>query len=329
MSFILNTQKLVVNNTGGTYNIDLSSLSSDVLISVSGTMTGSVTIAPAGTPVPSIAVRFYLPGNIVLGANTFTVFGYSIDDTKLLYPGMILCYYTAGSWVVQHFASVNYNNTPSKFVAGKNMVDGTVTVTQLANGAVSTSKIDALAVTAAKLAADAVETAKILNLAVTAAKIDSGAVTAAKIATDAVETAKVQNLAITTAKIADGAITLAKLDSAIRKEIMVVNVSFESNEVGCANAIQMPYDGKVNSIYWQVIHPIAGTNNATITPQDGSGVSMTGGLITITASSVLDTAGSVTITANNTFTAGQFIKFPTAKTTAGGQARLSIEIERT
>lgn len=329
MSFSLNSFSLVVNNTGGAYNVPLSSLSSSVLVDLTGTMTGSVTIAPTGTAVEGTAVHIYLSGSIVLGANTFTVFGLSIPAAKMLCPMDVFCNYTGGSWFVHLFMDFNNNGTPSQVVSEDNIVNSSITANKIASSAVTTAKIDASAVTAAKIATDAVETAKIQALAVTTAKIDAAAVTAAKIATDAVETAKIQALAVTTAKIADGAITLAKLDSGVRKDVLVVEVSFESNEVGSVNSIKMPYAGKVNNIYWQVIHPLAGSNDGTVTPQDGSGNTMTGGLITIAASSILDTAGSVTITANNTFTAGQYLKFTTAKTTAGGKARLSIEVERT
>jgi len=76
---------------------------------------------------------------------------------------------------------------------------------------VTEAKIAALAVTAAKLAADAVETAKIKDLNVTDAKIAALAVTAAKLAADAVETAKIKDLQVTAAKLATDAVETAKI----------------------------------------------------------------------------------------------------------------------
>jgi hypothetical protein len=92
---------------------------------------------------------------------------------------------------------------------------------QVEDGEITTAKIAALAVTAAKIASDAVTTAKILDANVTAAKLASDAVTtakildanvtAAKIASDAVTTVKILDANVTTAKIADSAITSAKI----------------------------------------------------------------------------------------------------------------------
>lgn len=79
------------------------------------------------------------------------------------------------------------------------------------DNSVYTAAIQALAVTAAKIAADAVTTAKILDLNVTTAKINDLAVTAGKIAADAVTTAKILDANVTTAKIADLNVTTGKL----------------------------------------------------------------------------------------------------------------------
>ena len=90
--------------------------------------------------------------------------------------------------------------------------DGAVTTVKIADGAVTTAKIDDEAVTTAKLADEAVTTAKIDDEAVTTAKIDDGAVTTAKLADEAVSTAKIDDEAVTTAKIDDGAVTNAKIE---------------------------------------------------------------------------------------------------------------------
>ena len=72
---------------------------------------------------------------------------------------------------------------------------------QIEDGEITTAKIAALAVTAAKIASDAVTTAKILDANVTDAKL----------ASDSVTTVKILDSNVTTAKIADGAVTQAKL----------------------------------------------------------------------------------------------------------------------
>jgi len=74
-----------------------------------------------------------------------------------------------------------------------------------------TGVVDAGSISTAELANSAVTSTKIATGAVEAAKITTGAVTSTKIATGAVETAKITADAVTTAKIADGNITTAKL----------------------------------------------------------------------------------------------------------------------
>jgi hypothetical protein len=66
-------------------------------------------------------------------------------------------------------------------------------------------------VSEAEIAEEAVSTSRLKALAVTAVKIAEGAITAAKLAGEAVGTAALAALAVTTAKIAEGAVTAAKL----------------------------------------------------------------------------------------------------------------------
>ena len=84
--------------------------------------------------------------------------------------------------------------------------DSSITAAKLATDAVETAKIKDLNVTAGKLATDAVETAKIKDGEVTEVKLDSSArkfpVNAANIATNAVETIKIADDAVTSDKIA-------------------------------------------------------------------------------------------------------------------------------
>ncbi len=85
------------------------------------------------------------------------------------------------------------------------IADGQVTAAKLAADAVETAKIKDANVTAAKLAADAVETAKIKDANVTAAKL----------AADAVETAKIKDANVTLAKLASASVDSSKLVNAV------------------------------------------------------------------------------------------------------------------
>lgn len=78
---------------------------------------------------------------------------------------------------------------------------GGVTARELADGSITSDKLDAAIAAQLGIPDGSITTAKIVDLAVTAAKL----------AADAVETAKIKDAAVTAAKIADGVITAAKL----------------------------------------------------------------------------------------------------------------------
>ena len=94
--------------------------------------------------------------------------------------------------------------------------------TGIADKSIATAKLADLAVTAAKLAANAVETAKIKDAAVTAAKI----------ASNAVETTKIKDAAVTNAKIAAGVLTFDRLAAA-------AIATQQQAEAGTANDVLM------------------------------------------------------------------------------------------
>jgi hypothetical protein len=124
-----------------------------------------------------------------------------------------------------------------------------------------------------------------------------------------------------------GAVTLAKLETTLKEELITTDVSFETGEVGDMK-IKIPFACTVNEIYASVSKAIAATDNATIVPKDNGAVAMTAGTVTLTASSGIGTGFTSTPTANNTFTAGQIMTLTTAKTTAGGKAKVSIKVTR-
>lgn len=76
---------------------------------------------------------------------------------------------------------------------------------------IGTTAISNLAVTAAKLAADAVTTTKILDGAVTTAKLGSLSIGASQLAADSVTTVKILDLNVTAAKLAADSVTTAKI----------------------------------------------------------------------------------------------------------------------
>jgi len=96
-------------------------------------------------------------------------------------------------------------------VDGTQIADAAITATKIGNDAVTTAKIAVGAITSTELGVDAVTSAKIASSAVTAAKIGSNAVTTAKIANDAVTADVIAAGAITETKIASDAITSPKI----------------------------------------------------------------------------------------------------------------------
>ncbi len=90
---------------------------------------------------------------------------------------------------------------------------GAVTTSTIASDAITTAKINAGAVTATEIGALAVTAGKIQANAVTTAKINASAVTADTIASNAVTTAKIQANAITASEIASNAITTGKISA--------------------------------------------------------------------------------------------------------------------
>ena len=91
----------------------------------------------------------------------------------------------------------------------------------------------------------------------------------------------------------------------------------------------MPYDGTVSKVTAVVTKAIAATDVATITPKNGAGVNMTSGGISFSAGDPLETTITSSPTGNNTFVAGDIIRFTSAKATAGGKALLSVYVTRT
>lgn len=132
---------------------------------------------------------------------------------------------------------------------------------------------------------------------------------------------------LATANIGDSQVTVAKVESNLRYELVNLEGSFETGEVGDFK-IKMPYPGTVSEIYSYATKAIAATDNGTITPKNNAGTTMTSGVITYTASDARGTAYTSTPTANNTFVAGDILTFTFAKTTAGGKATLTIKALR-
>ena len=191
--------------------------------------------------------------------------------------------------------------------------DAAVTNAKLANGAVTTLKIDAAGLAADALATDSVITAKIQDLAVTTdklaalsvttAKIAADAVTAAELASDAVVTASIVDSSVTEAKLATGAVTEAKIGTAAVTVTKVADTSITYAKLNLA-------DGSV---------PGAKLTDATVTNAKLALDAVTTGSITdlnVTTAKLADGAVTAAKITDATIT--------TAKIAAGGLAESAI-----
>lgn len=116
-------------------------------------------------------------------------------------------------------------------------------------------------------------------------------------------------------------------------DVLVMDVSFEAAGGTVASVgdfkVVMPFACTVTGLYAYATKAIAGTDNGTIVPKNNASTTMTSGTITFTASDARGTAYTSTPSANNTFIAGDILTLTTAKTTAGGWAKVSITYTRT
>lgn len=148
---------------------------------------------------------------------------------------------------------------------------------QIADGAVTSTKIGGSAVTTAKIADSAVTTAKIGGSAVTTAKIADGNVTTAKIGGSAVTTAKIADKNVTTAKLAAGIVTMTRtvlftsggtaanitVSQALNKfdevEFWIKDTNTTPNQLirtipgnALAVTLDIPHPGGSNTVYWNI-----------------------------------------------------------------------------
>lgn len=178
-----------------------------------GTLTLTFGGNSAKKNVSQITVTSALTGTGATAAVTTTTPGVTATGRGLAFGSTLLD--TENGVVYQNMGSAlepDWTNL-SATVTG-DLADEAVTAAKLATDAVETAKIKNLNVTAAKLASDAVETAKIKDLNVTTGKL----------AADAVETAKIKDLNVTTGKLAAGAVTVAKSAAAALVRVWTVVV---------------------------------------------------------------------------------------------------------
>ncbi|MFV3131962.1 hypothetical protein [Niveispirillum sp. KHB5.9] len=139
--------------------------------------------------------------------------GYTGPHTVMLTTDGKLYRLVSGTWTAAVPAadiSGQLTNSQILDIAAAKLT-GTITGTQISDGAISTAKLFAGAITTAKIAVGAVTAGEIAVGAVTATKIEAGAVTTAKLAAGAVTADQISANAITAGKVAAGAISANEL----------------------------------------------------------------------------------------------------------------------
>jgi len=133
--------------------------------------------------------------------------------------------------------------------------------------------------------------------------------------------------------IAANAVTPAKVTAEMRKEVIVVPISWETSFTGNTIKIRLPYACSLTHIHTSVAKAIAGTDDAYITLFNHAGTALSGaslvaGALTIPMSSAAGTVVQSTCTGNNTFVAAETLQMKIDKTTNGGSAIVSLEVTR-
>ena len=140
---------------------------------------------------------------------------------------------------------VTLGDIPDGSIGTTKIADDAITEDKLDDGAVTTTRLEDGAVTGDKIGTGAVTTTKLGNASVTSEKIAAGAVSDGKIGASAVgtdnlkasavTTAKIADANVTTAKIADGAVTYAKTSGVQQKHTTVENVAIAPIAAGAGD----------------------------------------------------------------------------------------------
>lgn len=320
---------------GGTKSYDLSEDVDKYIIGASPavTLAADMIFSASGTPYEGMTFYITYTGGVTsdtAGGKTVSFFGTDLTDAEALTSLIIEATYYGGVWSV---GKLPYNIYSQKSIYGYQIVDGTMSANAFPDGKMPAAKLADLtgegyiivggaSGVIAELNAKGNGYLLIGNGTTLASVVSSGDVTVNSSGVFAIGADKV-----VTSMILNNNVTVEKVESDLKYETRDLAVSFETGQLGDFK-IQMDYPGTLVGIYSYATKAIAATDNGTIVPKNNAGTTMTSGTITYTASDARGTAYTSTPSANNTFVAGDYLTFTTAKTTAGGIVQLSLKILR-
>lgn len=347
---IVPTSEKVLLTSG---NIDIPFVDGVQIVSLTGSpaVNGSLVVRldPSATPVIGTTVIFSYEGAATQGGGgTITVMSATPNIAEAWWTKKLNIHsvYTASGWVTKVFVSASESgwieNTDlinASIALGKlvNLTSATLILGNASNiptetaisGVISISNTGVVTFTAGSIVNVDISAAAAIAFSKLAA-LSSGNIlvgSAGNVATSVAMSGHVfiSNTGVTT--IQAGVITPSMLAGNGAKEAITMGVSAQSGEL--ANyAWVAPFAGTLTNIYTYVTLAVAATDDWTLTANI-KGVPVTGGVVTIAASSALNTADSATPSAANTFAAGDIITFVSAKPTAGGKAQLTAHVTRT
>lgn len=293
-------------------------------------LSANMAFAENGSPVKGTSFKFFYGGGVTTGIYSVTFMGTALSTQQARYEQIVTAYYDGSAWRVHVCED---SETGTKDINGADIVTGTISADALGSGSVTPIKMlngsQGQIFTAGTNGAWQTLQAKTSGYTLIGDGTDilskpiSGDVTLAS--SGAVTIAA---NAITTGKILAANVTLAKLEAILLVDNIVVQHSFEANEVG-AFKIKMNYACSITDVHVSVSKVCAGADVGLLTLQNNAGTTMTVTTpISVPASSVVGYTISSGVTANNTFTAGQELTLTTSKTTAGGRITITLSSTR-
>lgn len=271
-----------------------------VQLTGSGTLTGSYSLAQAGTPIDGDEFIVEYRGNWDLNGFNITIFGYGLTASEA--AGKKIDFHVrfrSGVFVVQKY----YDFTGNGLVEESDIVDGSI----------SPAKIKPLANPGNFLVADGSNDVQDVAMSGDATMDQTGAVT-------------IEPDAVTNTKILDGSVSPDKLDSETKLEVITALVTFETGELG-DHKIKIPYKSQLKEVNSYAVKAIAATDDGTITFTTSAGLASD--LTTLfTASDPRGTEINKTTATQGGIDVNTFIVINTSKVTAGGKVLLTLKLER-
>lgn len=345
MPKIVPSVQITLNGTGSEFSglLDVTSTIEIYYIQGSATATANYNISPSGSPAPNTTFTFKYTGNLDITSNsvTFNIFGTSLTQQQLQNHLTIVCYYNGTSWV----NTVDVDFSQAGIISSGNLGDIITSSNIIANSLNLHTVGQALSLTNTEIAANTIiGNQKIANTSITdgqilnlnGSKIIAHTIPNSGIATTVASAIKVtdssgnmQDLAIGNNQIPIGngtnitTVPISNL-SIGQKILITLPINFVNTSLAVQTAPQGNYS--IDLINLLITDVVAGTDAGQIQASiyiNGSFVPMTGGLITVPASTAAGTYFNAAPSANN-ITNSNIIQFLCTKTTSGGRGFLQV-----